>query len=355
MKKYNFKSFDKFINNSLKDCWNIPGLGIIIFDSKDILYKHISGYSNLKNKKKLKESDKYCIASCSKSILCLTIASLIEKKKIPNIWEMTLAEIWSDKIHNDFKKVKIKQLAMHNSGINGPQDDVENTPCLKNFQYLEKKLEKYDGLNARKKLTNIVLKNKALYEPGLKFEYSNWGYGILGAILEKLMKKKYYQLIDEEIMKPLNIKAKYEKLFYGNNYVNGHYSLWWDNNCRNKLIPLKKNQFINSLCESPSGETWLSLIDSAKYCQIFLKALNNHDTLLKKSTIKFLTKPEFEDYAYGWFINKRNHIYHGGNFFHTTTHFHLFPDKDIGIVFFTNTNFPPAHKWSIIKELMKVI
>ena len=52
MKKYNFKSFDKFINNSLKDCWNIPGLGIIIFDSKDILYKQISGYSNLKNKKK---------------------------------------------------------------------------------------------------------------------------------------------------------------------------------------------------------------------------------------------------------------------------------------------------------------
>ena len=77
--------------------------------------------------------------------------------------------------------------------------------------------------------------------------------------------------------------------------------------------------------------------------------------IIKKSTIKFLTKPEFEDYAYGWFINKRNHIYHGGNFFYTTTHFHLFSDKDIGIIFFTNTNFLPNEKWSIVKELMKII
>ena len=43
-------------------------------------------------------------------------------------------------------------------------------------------------LKMRKKLADIVLKQKPIYEPGSKFEYSNWGYGILGAILEKYTK-----------------------------------------------------------------------------------------------------------------------------------------------------------------------
>ena len=61
----------------------------------------------------------------------------------------------------------------------------------------------------------------------------------------------------------------------------------------------------------------------------------------------------FENYGYGWFINKKNHIYHGGSYFHTTTHFHLIPEKNIGIVLSVNTNF--SGKWSIIKEFKRLI
>ena len=75
------KNFDSFIKNKLKSDLNLPGLGIIIFDTNKILYKHISGYSNLKTKEKLSIEQKFCIASCSKSILCLSILSLIKKKK----------------------------------------------------------------------------------------------------------------------------------------------------------------------------------------------------------------------------------------------------------------------------------
>ena len=320
-----YKDFDTFIKKSLKDCWSIPSLGVVIFNSNDILYKHTSGYSNLKSKTKLKLTDKFCIASCSKSMLCSAISALIEKKEIPNIWEMTLDNVWSKNIHKDFKNVKVKQLASHNSGIDSPDDSVDGTQCLKKYQKIENDLSEYDGMEGRKRLTNIVLKQKPKYVPGSRFVYSNWGYGILGAIIEKLTKKNYSNIIDEQIMKPLNINADYEKLYYGKNYVNGHYTFWWDKNIRDKLIPLKKNQFINPLIESPSGETWMSILDCAKYCQMYLKGLNNEQTIIKSSTIRQLTKPIFDDYSYGWFINKSKHVYHGGNYFHTTTHFHLYP------------------------------
>ena len=46
---------------------------------------------------------------------------------------MTLEEVWSKNIHSEFKKVTVKQVAMHNSGIDSPNDDVEFTSNLKKY------------------------------------------------------------------------------------------------------------------------------------------------------------------------------------------------------------------------------
>ena len=56
-----FKNFDKFLKNKIKNEWNIPGIAIAIFDSNEILYTYIYGYSDLKTKNKLKLIDKFII------------------------------------------------------------------------------------------------------------------------------------------------------------------------------------------------------------------------------------------------------------------------------------------------------
>ena len=55
------------------------------------------------------------------------------------------------------------------------------------------------------------------------------------------------------------------------------------------------------------------------------------------------------------FVNKRNHVYHGGQYYHTTTHFHLIPESNIGIVLSANTNLLPTYKWNIVREFIKTI
>ena len=57
------------------------------FRSNEILHKYVHGYSDLKTKNKLKLTDKFIIASCTKSIFCSAIASLIEKKKNSKYFE----------------------------------------------------------------------------------------------------------------------------------------------------------------------------------------------------------------------------------------------------------------------------
>ena len=196
--KKNFNDFNKFIKIQFKNKWNIPGISIVIFNSDNILHTFTYGYADLQSKRKLKITDKFCIASCSKSILCTAISSLIENKKIPNIWNMTLEKAWSKNIHESFKKVKVKQLAQHNSGIASTPDNPDDIKNFKKYSKIEKKLENLNGYDSRKKLTNIILKIAPIYEPGSKFVYSNWGYGILAAILEKHTKKNIMILLKKK-------------------------------------------------------------------------------------------------------------------------------------------------------------
>ena len=357
MSKNKYNDFEKYsLNDTIKENY-LPGLGAVIFDNKNIKYTFVKGYVDLKTKRKLDINDKFCIGSCSKSILCTTIASLIDKKKIPNIWDMTLESIWSKSIHSEFKKVTVNQLISHNSGIM----DVPFDKLTKRKVNITKKLEGLDGMKSRQKLANILLKQKPDYEPGSKFVYSNCAYGILGAILEKITKKDYTKSIDEEIMKPLNINAEYG-YFYGKKYVNGHYYVGWDKNLQDKITPLNKNQFINTLYDSPAGVIWMSLLDCVKYCQLFM--LNNTQNkitqtvqTIKTSTIKYLTKPIFQhsviNYAYGWGRYQDKYLGHIGSDFFIETKFHLIPEKNVGIILFTNLdgfNFK-----NIIEEFLKTI
>ena len=131
------KEFDKFIKYNFKNCWNIPGLAISVFNDENILFQQALGYANMKTKRKLKITDKFCIASCAKSMLCLAITIAIKKQVLPNIWNMTLSEVYND-IHDGYKNVPIKYLASYCSGIT----DFNNCPKLKKNYYQNMKIWK---------------------------------------------------------------------------------------------------------------------------------------------------------------------------------------------------------------------
>ena len=50
MSKNKYNDFKKYINDSFKNCWNIPGIAITIFDDKEIKYTYVKGYADLKDK-----------------------------------------------------------------------------------------------------------------------------------------------------------------------------------------------------------------------------------------------------------------------------------------------------------------
>lgn len=92
-------------------------------------------------------------------------------------------------------KVTVEHLLNHSSGYgdyHGP--DYWNRP------------------KSEKNIKNIVSKIMTmplLFEPGTDQEYSNAGYVLLGAIIEKVTGQSYYDVIEQMVVQPLGLKETY--------------------------------------------------------------------------------------------------------------------------------------------------
>lgn len=188
------------------------------------------------------------------------------------------------------------------------------------------------------------------FEPGSTFNYSNSGYFLLGVLIEKVTGKSYAQVLQEQILTPLQMKdtgydlfepilakraAGYEKK--GPNYVNASYL--------DMSIPYAAGSLYSSR-ES------LYLWDQALYT----------DKLISASSKAILFTPFLSNYAYGWEISKMKMgelkdslltIGHGGGINGFNTNITRLPKDKQLVVLLNNTGGAPLG--AIQRNLLNIL
>ena len=175
--------------------YKLPGL--VLGEVQDgTLVNVASGIRANGNPTEVTVDDQFHIGSCFKAITATLVARYVEKGKIG--WDTTIEEVFGDsvaEINSDIKDVTVEELLAHRGGI----DDAS----------LRKKL--YDQIpdelvgsskEIRTQLLPQILGSKQTVKRG-DFVYSNFGYTIVGAMLEKITSKDFEDLIQEEIFTPL--------------------------------------------------------------------------------------------------------------------------------------------------------
>lgn len=115
----------------------------------------------------LKINDKMHLGSCTKAMTATTIGRLMDQEKISLDWTIgeALPDV-SEKIHEDYRKVTLRQLLQHRSGM----------PANARWW-----LQTGDDLSERRRLIAIAsLQEKPAHPPGENFQYSNLGYVVAG-------------------------------------------------------------------------------------------------------------------------------------------------------------------------------
>jgi len=172
---------------------NDKGMGAIsLYKNGKEIYSNSIGFADINRSVKNSANTKFRIGSISKTFTAVIILQLIEENKL-NL-ETTLDKFFPQ-IQNS-AEITIEHLLRHRSGIHNFTSDPDYQSYNQNAKTEAEMLEIFNQL-------------KPDFKPGEKYSYSNTGYVLLSYIAEKIEGKKYSEILNSRIVKPLKLEATY--------------------------------------------------------------------------------------------------------------------------------------------------
>lgn len=264
---------------------------------------------------------KFNLGSMNKMFTAVAITQLVERGKLSFTDPISkyLGPEWLPSDVTD--KVTIEHLLSHTSGLGS----YFNDKFMKSSRTLYRTVDDYRPLVAEERLE---------FEPGTKWSYSNTGFLLLGAIIEKVTGQTYFDYVRENIFKPAgmtntdsydmdepvpNLAVGYAK----NTGENGH--LRW-----------RTNLFEHTIKGGPAGGGFSTVDDLLK----FDIALRSHKLLNAETTqILWSPKPSSPDYGYGFgvrIVGENLMVGHSGGFIGISANFDMHLTTGYTVVVLSN-------------------
>lgn len=145
--------------------------------------------------------DRFHLGSDTKAMTALLAAMLVEEGKLR--WDSTVGEVFPElakEMDAKLRGVTLVQLLSHSSGI--PSDNKTSDDLMSKAMLQDGNLDEM-----RYWLVKRWVKVPLEGEPGKKFAYSNMGYTLAGAIIERIGGKTWDEQITERVFTPLGLKT----------------------------------------------------------------------------------------------------------------------------------------------------
>jgi CubicO group peptidase (beta-lactamase class C family) len=300
------RQIDKVINTYM-DYYQIEGLSFAAFKGDKITYAKGYGVKNNYTKEKVDENTLFEAASITKTVFAYAVLRLYEKGIIDldeQLYNHLPFEYSSNTTYN--KLLTARMILSHKSG-------------LPNWRFS-------NDINYK-------------FKPGKSYGYSGEGFEYLKRVLEKITNKNINDILNEEVVLPLELENMYFKKdeFAMQNKSHGH-----------------SNTF--TIMKNMPSKTWVafSLATNPKSLAKFLIALENRKGLKsetfdmmfsKQTSVPEDTKSNIWNYneymGLGFFIEEAPYgkvIRHSGDNGGFRAIFRLYDDLDMGYIITTNGN-----------------
>ncbi|MDH3388587.1 MAG: beta-lactamase family protein [Gammaproteobacteria bacterium] len=311
----------------------------------------------------VKKSDRFLIGSCAKAFTATLAGILVDQDLLT--WETTIKDVFPRmKMLPDYGGITIGQLLSHRAGFPKNLGEGQSAWAI-DYGFDDKRGSLPESL--RRQYVEKIVQRPLKYPPGKTVHYSNAGYIVAGAMLERVSGKSFESLRQERLFQPLEITTA----AYGTPPIAermrqpwGHY---WDKS-KQAFAKLegKPPKFL-----APAGYLSISLEDWIKFVLAHLDVYPvGHQRLVSANTLNTIHSPPpmetwdinigFDtNYALGWFTNKTNDdhllIWHGGR----GLAFNAVMVADLtsrnAILLVTNADVPHIHPQYHLLQMVKEI
>lgn len=296
----------------------------------------VAGYKNKGQKVSPDENTKFRLASISKPITAVAIIQLWEKRLID--LDVKIQKYVPEFPESDKGEITIRQLLKHTSGVT----HYKSTMDMVSFK-------RYDNMvEAMNKFKN----NELLFKPGTSYNYTTYGYTVLGAVIENVSGLSFQDYIRQNIWGPAGMentdiedsKVDYEnkaKLYikWGSSYI--------------------KSPKTNLSIKYPGGGIQSTAGDLLK----FGRAILNNE-LIDSSSLDLMisstdTLKEGDPYGFGWFVLNSDSngriIQHGGSQSGASSFLRIYLDEEVVVASIANSLNSNEGTYFICRDLAELL
>ncbi len=305
------------IATSTLDSAGTPSASIAVVKGGKLVYAKAFGNARLNPKTAATTDMRYSIGSISKQFTATAVLLLAQQGKLS--LDDKVSRFFPNLAHAD--KVTLRQLLSHTSGYSDfwPQDYV--------MPFMHKPTTPMQIIDA--------WATKPLdFEPGTKWQYSNTGYVIVGAIVKKVSGLTPFQFLQRHVFKPLGMTSAYDAAAHpmlptdAEGYV------------RYALGPLHPAPQIGKGWIFAGGELAMTASDLAKWDIAMIdQSVLQPASYRQMQTDVLLRNGESSGYGLGLFITSMDGhrlLKHDGEVSGFTATNFVFPDDGMAVVVLTN-------------------
>jgi CubicO group peptidase (beta-lactamase class C family) len=295
------KTFPKFMKR-----WHIKGGAVAITKNGKLIYSRGFGHADAEQDIPVTPNHMFRIASVSKLITAVAIIKLAEQGKL-NLDENVFGAdgILNDSIYSQIRDERVKDITVfhllnHSAGWRTYLGDP---------MFMPNTIARTMGVEAPPGIETIiqyVIENRNLdFSPGKQSFYSNFGYCVLGEVIEKVSGHEYKEYVTKQIFKPLGIenirpgknllKDKYENEVKYYTHNNGKSMSYYS-----KKVYLPKPYGGNDIETLLPAGGWIASATGLMKLVVAIDGFDNKPDILSSKTIDLMTLSDQKTDPFGW-------------------------------------------------------
>ena len=326
-----------YVLEYIRDSYHLPSLGAMLIVSSQIVEAEAIGFRKLGAKVQVTNQDRWHLGSNGKAMTATMAAIFVERGDLS--WDTGIGDVFPEligKIRPEYVDVTLSELLSHTGG-------------LPSYGSMRRASSWYSFFNNP---SPITVQRKQFAEeylalasegPRGKYLYSNGGYIVAGAMLEKITGLSWEHLMNTEIFEPLGMSST----GFGVPGTPGEIDEPLGHIIGDFYSPIEPGVYADyPPVIGPAGLIHSTLGDYAKFIAEHLAGARGIDGLVSADTFKTLHTPlPGTSYALGWAIDSdEGALYHSGSNGRWYAWAWVAPKHDLALVAVTNSGQTPAEE-----------
>ncbi len=199
-------SFDRLLVGFLHER-KLPGAALAVAHNGRLVYARGYGYADQATKEPVQPNSLFRIASISKPLTAAAVLQLVERGRLrleDRVFDvLQLKEPKGNGVRFDerWRQVTILHLLQHRGGWDRDKsfDPMFRSAAIVKQLHVQPPAKPHD-------IIRYMLRHPLEFDPGSRYAYSNFGYCLLGRVIEKVSGQSYEQYVRKEVLAPLGIQ-----------------------------------------------------------------------------------------------------------------------------------------------------